>query len=70
MGKLGKGKSEMNKTKVAQVREKYEQDFKLKAVRLVNSGQSVPVKAKKLDMSAQTLGTWAWLSSLKPVGGW
>jgi len=52
----------MSKKKGMQVRGKYTQEFKLEAVRLVKSGQAVPVTAKILGMSAQTLGTWVRLS--------
>lgn len=52
----------MSKKTVTQVRGKYTQEFKLEAVRLVMGGQTVPVTAKILGMSSQTLGTWVRLS--------
>lgn len=48
----------MEKSKVIQTRGKYTLEFNLEAIRLVKGGQAVPVTAKILGLSAQTLGTW------------
>lgn len=52
----------MGKRKDGQPRARYTLEFKLEAVRLVKGGQAVPVTAKVLGVSAQTLGNWVRLS--------
>ena len=53
----------MSKRKDGHERGKYTPEFKLEAVRLVKSGQAVPVTAKILGVPTQTLGNWVRLSS-------
>lgn len=48
--------------KTKQVRGKYTQEFKLEAVRLVRSGQSVGTTAKVLGIPKASLSNWVRLS--------
>jgi transposase-like protein len=52
-----------SKSAYGQARGKYTLEFKMEAVRLVKGGQTVPVTAKILGVSSQTLGTWVRLSN-------
>jgi hypothetical protein len=52
-------------------RGKYTLEFKMEAVRLVKSGQAVPVTAKILGVPTQTLGKLGTLEWQRPArGGW
>lgn len=59
----------MSKKMVASVRGKYTLEFKMEAVRLVKSGQSVPLPAKILGMPTQTLGNWIRLNDAGQLSG-
>ena len=52
----------MGPGKDGQARGKFMREFKLKAERLVKGGLTVPVTARKLGVSIQTLGNWGRLS--------
>lgn len=59
----------MIKKKDGQARGKYALEFKMKAVRLVNGGQAVPVTVKILGAPTQTLGNRLRLSGKGQLKG-
>jgi len=59
----------MSKRKDGTARGKYTLEFKMEAVRLVNSGQAVSVTAKILGVPTQTLGNWVRLSGKGQLKG-
>lgn len=59
----------MIKRKDGTARGKYTLEFKMEAVRLVNSGQAVSVTAKILGVPTQTLGNWVRLSGKGQLKG-
>jgi transposase len=52
-----------------QVRGQYTQEFKLEAVRLVKTGQSVGMTAKVLGIPKASLGSWVRASQRGQLGG-
>ena len=52
-----------------QVRGKYTQEFKLEAVRLVKTGQSVGMTAKVLRIPKASLSNWVRSSEQGQLGG-
>ena len=52
-----------------QVRGKYTQEYKLEAVRQVNSGQSIAVTAKVLGIPKASLSNWVCLSTKGMLSG-
>ena len=52
-----------------QVRGKYTQEYKLEAVRQVNSGQSIAVTAKVLGIPKASLSNWVRLSTKGMLSG-